>query len=37
MKGIQLADLVAHTCATMLLETLGLVTKNVKGRDQFWV
>ena len=24
--GLQLADLVAHTCATMLLETLGLVT-----------
>jgi hypothetical protein len=30
VKGIQLADLVAHTCATMLLETLGLVTKQVK-------
>lgn len=30
VKGIQLADLVAHTCATMLLETLGLVKKQVK-------
>jgi hypothetical protein len=30
VKGIQLADLVAHTCGTMLLETLGLVTKQVK-------
>jgi hypothetical protein len=30
VKGIQLADLVAHTCATMLLETLGIVTKRVK-------
>jgi hypothetical protein len=30
VKGIQLADLVAHTCSTMLLETLGLVTKQVK-------
>ena len=27
--GIQLADLVAHTCSTMLLETLGHVTKKV--------
>jgi hypothetical protein len=25
--GIQLADLVAHTCSTMLLETLGQITK----------
>ena len=30
IKGLQLADLVAHTCATMLLETLGLVSKQVK-------
>jgi hypothetical protein len=30
VKGIQLADLVAHTCSTMLLETLGLVTKKAK-------
>jgi len=29
VKGIQLADLTAHTCATMLLETLGLVTKTL--------
>lgn len=27
--GIQLADLVAHTCSTMLLETLGHVAKKV--------
>ncbi len=27
--GIQLADMVAHTCSTMLLETLGHVTKKV--------
>lgn len=30
VRGIQLADLVAHTCSTMLLDTLGLVTKQVK-------
>jgi hypothetical protein len=30
VKGIQLADLVAHSCATMLLETMGLITKRVK-------
>jgi len=30
IKGLQLADLVAHTCAIMLLETLGLVSKQVK-------
>jgi hypothetical protein len=30
VKGIQLADLVAHTCSTMMLEKLGLVTKQVK-------
>jgi hypothetical protein len=30
VKGLQLADLVAHTAATMLLETLGLVRKHVK-------
>lgn len=27
--GIQLADIVAHTCSTMLLDTLGHVTKKV--------
>ncbi len=27
--GIQLADIVAHTCSTMLLETLGHITKKV--------
>ncbi len=27
--GIQLADLVAHTCSTMLLETLGHISKRV--------
>lgn len=32
-KGIQLADLVAHTAATMLLEKLGLVTKRVKAGE----
>lgn len=30
VRGLQLADLVAHTCATMLLEALGLITKSVK-------
>lgn len=29
LLGIQLADLVAHTCSTMLLETLGHITKRV--------
>lgn len=29
LLGIQLADIVAHTCSTMLLETLGHVTKKV--------
>ncbi len=27
--GIQLADIVAHTCSTMLLEALGHVTKKI--------
>jgi len=31
--GLQLADLVAHTCATMLLERLGLVRKTVRAGD----
>lgn len=30
VPGIQLADLAAHTCAIMLLETLGIVNKTVK-------
>lgn len=30
VKGIQLADLVAHTAGVMLLETLGLVRKRIK-------
>jgi hypothetical protein len=30
VKGLQLADLVAHTCATMLLDALGLFSKLVK-------
>ncbi len=30
VKGLQLADLVAHTAGIMLLETLGLVRKQVK-------
>jgi hypothetical protein len=29
-KGVQLADLVAHTCALMLLDALGLLSKVVK-------
>ena len=29
-KGLQLADLVAHTCGTMLLDALGLLSKTVK-------
>jgi hypothetical protein len=29
-KGVQLADLVAHTCALMLLDALGLMSKVVK-------
>jgi hypothetical protein len=28
-SGIQLADIVAHTCSTMLLDTLGHITKKV--------
>lgn len=31
--GLQLADLVAHTCATMLLAQMGLVTKQVKAGE----
>lgn len=31
--GLQLADLVAHTCSIMLLESLGLVTKTVKAGE----
>lgn len=31
--GLQLADLAAHTCATMLLEQLGYVTKVLKAGD----
>lgn len=30
VKGLQLADLVAHTAGVMLLDSLGLVTKTVK-------
>lgn len=30
VKGVQLADLVAHTCALMLLDALGLLSKIVK-------
>lgn len=33
IKGIQLADLVAHTFATMLLEQLGLIDKKVKAGE----
>jgi hypothetical protein len=31
--GLQLADLAAHTCATMLLEALGLVNKTVRAGE----
>jgi len=30
VRGLQLADLVAHTCGIMLLDQLGLITKTVK-------
>ncbi len=30
IKGIQLADLVAHTCSIMLKESLGLINKTIK-------
>jgi hypothetical protein len=30
VKGLQLADLIAHTCGTMLLDALGLLSKTVK-------
>ncbi len=33
IKGIQLADLVAHTCSTMLLEQLNLIDKKVKAGE----
>ncbi len=33
IKGIQLADLVAHTCSTMLLEQLKLIDKKVKAGE----
>jgi hypothetical protein len=33
VKGIQIADLVAHTFATMLLEQLGLIDKKVKAGE----
>ena len=33
IAGIQLADLAAHTCAVMLLETLGYITKTVKAGE----
>ena len=33
VPGIQLADLVAHTCAVMLKESLGLIDKTVKAGD----
>ena len=31
--GLQVADFVAHTCSTMLLEQLGVVTKTVKAGE----
>ncbi|MDX9782798.1 MAG: DUF3800 domain-containing protein [Bacteroidales bacterium] len=33
IKGIQLADLVAHTCSIMLKESLGLINKTIKAGD----
>lgn len=30
IKGIQLADLVAHTCSIMMKESLGLINKTIK-------
>src|SRR5215470_2088391 len=30
VKGLQVADLIAHTCATMLLSQLGLLRKTVR-------
>ncbi len=30
VPGLQLADLIAHTCSMMLLEKLGLITKLIK-------
>ncbi len=32
-KGIQLADLVAHTCSVMLLDQMGLINKTIKAGD----
>lgn len=34
VAGIQLADLAAHACAVMLMETLGVVTKTVKAGER---
>ena len=33
IRGIQLADLVAHTCSIMLKESLGLITKKTKAGE----
>ena len=33
VKGVQLADLVAHTCSTMLLEQLKIIDKKVKAGE----
>jgi len=33
IRGIQLADLIAHTCSIMLLESMGLINKKVKAGD----
>lgn len=33
VPGLQMADMVAHTCATMLLAQMGLVTKQVKAGE----
>lgn len=33
VRGLQLADLTAHTCSMMLLDTLGLIKKTVKAGE----
>ena len=33
-RGIQLADLISHTCSTMLLESMGLINKKVKAGEK---
>jgi hypothetical protein len=35
IAGIQIADLVAHTCSTMLLDALGLIKKKVRDPERY--